>query len=77
VEQAFQACVRKLREIAGLQPLRDAPIQHPFQNPITKVTFTLHPHFNTIYFVVWQFRGRAAEASWTETFGALFSSARS
>jgi hypothetical protein len=42
------------------------PIQHCFQNgqdPITKVTFTLNLHFTNIHFVVWQFWGRAAEAS--------------
>jgi hypothetical protein len=42
------------------------PIQHRFQNgqhSITKVTFTLNLPFNNIQFVVWQFWGRAAEAS--------------
>jgi hypothetical protein len=39
---------------------------------ITKVTFTLHGQFFNIHFVVWQFWGRAAEASWTERSKTLF-----
>ncbi len=39
---------------------------------ITKVTFTLHQPFSNIHLVVWQFWGRAAEASWTAKSEALF-----
>src|ERR1700686_5494450 len=39
---------------------------------ITKVTFTQNEEFLTIHFVVWQFWGRAAEASLTEKSRALF-----
>jgi len=42
------------------------PIQQNLPYPetlITKVTFTLHRPFFNIAFVVWQFWGRAAEAS--------------
>jgi hypothetical protein len=50
-----------------LQPLRlNVPIQQPFTTGkilITKVTFTLSRPFSNIHFVVWQFWGRAAEAS--------------
>src|SRR5690348_8292898 len=42
-------------------------------NPITKVTFTRVGADPTIQIVVWQFWGRAAEASWTEKSRALFS----
>jgi hypothetical protein len=48
---------------------------HPFINRkklITKVTFTQNEEFINIHFVVWQFWGRAAEASWTEKSKALF-----
>jgi len=50
-------------------------IQQPFrigQNLITKVTFTPNQQFINIHFVVWQFWGRAAEASLTEKSRALF-----
>jgi hypothetical protein len=36
------------------------------------VTFTQNEEFFNIHFVVWQFWGRAAEASWTEKSKALF-----
>jgi hypothetical protein len=36
------------------------------------VTFTPYEGFFNIHFVVWQFWGRAAEASLTEKSGALF-----
>jgi hypothetical protein len=36
------------------------------------VTFTRNKQFFNIAFVVWQFWGRAAEASWTAKFEALF-----
>jgi hypothetical protein len=36
------------------------------------VTFTQKWQATTIQFVVWQFWGRAAEASWTEKVRALF-----
>jgi hypothetical protein len=54
--------------IGGLSPLRyvSVPIQQPFttrKQPITKVTFTQNQSFTNIHFVVWQFWGRAAEAS--------------
>ena len=39
---------------------------------ITKVTFTHNESFLNIHFVVWQFWGRAAEASLTEKSRALF-----
>jgi hypothetical protein len=42
------------------------------ETSITKVTFTRNESFSTIHFVVWQFWGRAAEASWTEKSEALF-----
>jgi hypothetical protein len=48
-----------------------APL-HPGKILITKVTFTLHQLFSSIHLVVWQFWGRAAEASWTAKSEALF-----
>jgi hypothetical protein len=39
---------------------------------ITKVTFTLNQRFSNIHLVVWQFWGRAAEASWAAKSEALF-----
>jgi len=42
------------------------------ENVITKVTFTQNQQFINIHFVVWQFWGRAAEASLTEKSRALF-----
>jgi hypothetical protein len=39
---------------------------------ITKVTFTQNVANSNIHFVVWQFWGRAAEASWTEKSRTLF-----
>ncbi len=42
------------------------------ENLITKVTFTLTQPFTNIHIVVWQFWGRAAEASWAEKSEALF-----
>jgi hypothetical protein len=41
-------------------------------NSITKVTFTRNEKVLSIHLVVWQFWGRAAEASWTEKSRALF-----
>jgi hypothetical protein len=38
-------------------------VPHNPGNPITKVTFTQNEQFFNIHFVVWQFWGRAAEAS--------------
>jgi hypothetical protein len=42
------------------------------QNAITKVTFTPSEAASNIQLVVWQFWGRAAEASWTERSRTLF-----
>ncbi len=39
---------------------------------VTKVTFTQNEGDSSIHLVVWQFWGRAAEASWTEKSRALF-----
>jgi hypothetical protein len=54
----------KEKEI-GLKPQR-IPIQQLLRTGkalITKVTFTVNRPFFNIHFVVWQFWGRAAEAS--------------
>ena len=50
----------------------DSTLAHRREKPITKVTFTLNEEFISIHLVVWQFWGRAAEASWTEKSKALF-----
>jgi hypothetical protein len=68
--------VRREERSPGFSPgvcnRADSALADRREKPITKVTFTLNEEFISIHFVVWQFWGRAAEASWTEKSKALF-----
>jgi hypothetical protein len=65
--EAFHACAKSAGNCWASAPeIQVFPLQQPLtdrKEPITKVTFTQNEEFISIGFVVWQFWGRAAEAS--------------